>query len=537
MFCAKCGTSNADGAAFCKKCGNPLAKAPGATEQPAVQPVAQPTAQPAVQPVAQAAPAAQMAMGQPPIQQGQPGAYPPAGAAPMPYVPKPEGVLGAAWKDITSTPGWAKKVLILCLIGLIPILNFAVIGYALRWARELSFGQRAPMPEEIFRKKEISTGFFAELVRFALDSVAVMAALLVALVIGALIGFINPIAGFVVGVIMASLVALAAYIFWEPAVRAAIMRMTVVGYLESGFNIRKVFAAFKRAMGSLIGASLLPDIIVGAIQGLLVSILYGIMLGIIYAGASGMGGMRYGYSATNVATMVAGLGLGFILLATITMIVVSMLSTFAMLFSYRAVGHWAARNALDWADEADDKTVDSAEKVTVRGDVGPKANNGGAGAVMAAAPAAVAFGAQVANQVAPAPVQAAPAAIAPGDEGTMVIQDGSGLGVQAAPAQAGALPKGVTLIRKGNGKEYAITAFPATIGKGSAANVRIEDNDSISRVHARIKFTGSSYMVEDLGATNKTFLNGEELKEGQSTMLKDGDELGLASEVFTVKLA
>ena len=545
MFCAKCGTSNADGAAFCKKCGSPLGQAP------AQQAPQAPQVQPAAQPVAQAAPAAQMPYNQAPYQ--QPG-YPPA-AAPMPVAPKAEGVLGAAWKDITSTPGWVKKMLFLCLIGIIPILNFAVVGYAVRWARELSFGQRANMPTEIFRKKEISSGFFAELVRIALESAAIMVVGLGALLIGALIGIINAYAGIIVGFLVFCLACIALAIFWEPVVRGSIMRMTIVGYLESGFNIKKVFAAFKKAMGSLIGASIVPDIIVGAIQSLIAMILYGIMFGIMYASMSSMTGrgassMRYLMSG-NPAQLVMGIGLGIILLICIFAIFMSMLETFAMVFSYRAVGHWAARNAKEWAGEADDKTVDPAEKVEFRGDELKKANapagypgaapvGFAAGAVaaapMAAAPAPVPQGAPM---VAPAPqaVPAAAPAFGLADEGTTVLPVASPDDVTAAVAPVEQMAKGLRLERLATGKVYEVTSFPATIGKGSAANVRIDDNDSVSRVHARIKFLGSSYAVEDLGATNKTYLNGVELAEGSVSVLKEGDELRLSDEAFIIHLA
>ena len=167
MFCAKCGTDNEAEAAFCRMCGAPLGQTVTVN---ASQPGA-PTAQGAVPPT--------YGQPQPGVQQPYPqyGGMPPAA---QPARPQVEGVLGAAWKDITSTPGWIKKVIILCLIGLVPILNFAVIGYALRWARELSFGQRTSMPEEIFRKKEISTGFCGTLVSFALDCVVLILIMLVA---------------------------------------------------------------------------------------------------------------------------------------------------------------------------------------------------------------------------------------------------------------------------------------------------------------------------------------------------------------------
>lgn len=52
-----------------------------------------------------------------------------------------KGCVGAAWSDITSSQGWFKKILLLGLIMCVPILNFYVIGYCMRWARQLVLGK------------------------------------------------------------------------------------------------------------------------------------------------------------------------------------------------------------------------------------------------------------------------------------------------------------------------------------------------------------------------------------------------------------
>ena len=52
---------------------------------------------------------------------------------------------------------------------------------------------------------------------------------------------------------------------------------------------------------------------------------------------------------------------------------------------------------------------------------------------------------------------------------------------------------------------------------------------TISRRHARIRRRGASYFVEDLHSRNGTFVCGERLAPGAWHLLRDGDELGLAS--------
>lgn len=92
------------------------------------------------------------------------------------------------------------------------------------------------------------------------------------------------------------------------------------------------------------------------------------------------------------------------------------------------------------------------------------------------------------------------------------------------------------VLERASGDHLAVSSFPATVGKGSAANICIEGNSSISRVHVRISQAGGSLVVEDLGSTNGTFINGDCLAEGELVILHDGDELRLGKEAFTVRL-
>lgn len=93
----------------------------------------------------------------------------------------------------------------------------------------------------------------------------------------------------------------------------------------------------------------------------------------------------------------------------------------------------------------------------------------------------------------------------------------------------------MALIRE-RGTRYDITEFPATVGKGSAANVRIEGNTAISRVHLLVRYTGQCFAVEDKNSTNGTCINGNRLGPGELVKLKNGDKLKMGNEVFTVEI-
>ncbi len=67
----------------------------------------------------------------------------------------------------------------------------------------------------------------------------------------------------------------------------------------------------------------------------------------------------------------------------------------------------------------------------------------------------------------------------------------------------------------------------AVIGRQAGAADIIIDNDQVSRRHARVRFDGSRVVVEDLGSTNGTFVDGNRLAESQPTSLRTGKQLGV----------
>ena len=66
------------------------------------------------------------------------------------------------------------------------------------------------------------------------------------------------------------------------------------------------------------------------------------------------------------------------------------------------------------------------------------------------------------------------------------------------------------------------------IGRDAANSVAISDAE-VSRKHARLNFQGGKYVIEDLGSTNGTFVNGQRLSV--ATVLKSGDVVSLGEQI------
>jgi hypothetical protein len=70
----------------------------------------------------------------------------------------------------------------------------------------------------------------------------------------------------------------------------------------------------------------------------------------------------------------------------------------------------------------------------------------------------------------------------------------------------------------------------ALLGRGDGADIRLEDAFASSR-HARLVPQGDVIVLEDLGSTNGTYLNGEPLRGPQP--LHVGDQIKIGDSEFT----
>jgi pSer/pThr/pTyr-binding forkhead associated (FHA) protein len=70
----------------------------------------------------------------------------------------------------------------------------------------------------------------------------------------------------------------------------------------------------------------------------------------------------------------------------------------------------------------------------------------------------------------------------------------------------------------------------ALLGRGESADIRLEDTFASSQ-HARLVPQGDVMVIEDLGSTNGTYLNGEPLRGPQP--LHVGDNIRIGDSEFT----
>lgn len=78
------------------------------------------------------------------------------------------------------------------------------------------------------------------------------------------------------------------------------------------------------------------------------------------------------------------------------------------------------------------------------------------------------------------------------------------------------------------GHQLELGAEPVQIGRAADATLSLP-HPSVSRQHCRVWAENEHYYIEDLGSTNKTFLNGQAVMRAQ---LKDGDQIGVGNHAL-----
>jgi hypothetical protein len=73
-----------------------------------------------------------------------------------------------------------------------------------------------------------------------------------------------------------------------------------------------------------------------------------------------------------------------------------------------------------------------------------------------------------------------------------------------------------------------------TIGRDPGADLQIQDRFA-SGIHCRIHSRGNAYLLEDLGSTNGTFINGARVED--EVELQDLDEVGIGDTAFRFELS
>ena len=81
------------------------------------------------------------------------------------------------------------------------------------------------------------------------------------------------------------------------------------------------------------------------------------------------------------------------------------------------------------------------------------------------------------------------------------------------------------------GTVFALDGDQISIGRDSSNEIPVNDAE-ISRRHSRLSFKGGKYVVEDLGSTNGTFVNGQRLTGPH--VLKSGEVISLGEQIVFV---
>ena len=77
--------------------------------------------------------------------------------------------------------------------------------------------------------------------------------------------------------------------------------------------------------------------------------------------------------------------------------------------------------------------------------------------------------------------------------------------------------------------------FDPTVQTNPDVDLSYDDRESrnISRRHARVIGHEGNHLIEDLGSTNGTLVNGKRLRIGQKMLLRSGDQVTLGNHTFT----
>jgi pSer/pThr/pTyr-binding forkhead associated (FHA) protein len=78
------------------------------------------------------------------------------------------------------------------------------------------------------------------------------------------------------------------------------------------------------------------------------------------------------------------------------------------------------------------------------------------------------------------------------------------------------------------GTIYPLDAVEIVIGRDASNSVAINDAE-VSRKHAKLTLQDSGYLIQDLGSTNGTFINGQRITNSQ--LLKPGDAVTLGENI------
>lgn len=299
MFCPQCGSSVPDGASFCATCGASVAvSAPVADPVPAQQP--------------------QQAPGNPQYV----------------YVPAPKGCVSQAWSDITSSPNWIKRILLLMIMNCVPVLSLYTNGYIMQWGAEAAHGKGESLPVGTFNRKTILYGLIPVMlmVLFLLG-----ATVLLLLCVIPILGYIACLVGVVMGT---------AFYYM------ALLRVATTGKVASAFDLSELFRAYRKNLGSLVFSTFIPSLIGGLVSSIIALVIFSIAALVSYSSIEHMTSYTYTYLMSNPLALIT-FSTSFLVAFVFAFLIALLVQGFIELWTMRAVGHWVNRTVPEWAAEAE----------------------------------------------------------------------------------------------------------------------------------------------------------------------------------------
>ncbi|MCS7300417.1 MAG: FHA domain-containing protein, partial [Fimbriimonadales bacterium] len=83
------------------------------------------------------------------------------------------------------------------------------------------------------------------------------------------------------------------------------------------------------------------------------------------------------------------------------------------------------------------------------------------------------------------------------------------------------------------GQAFELAGDLVTIGREAIHPIALVNDMGVSRTHAQITRQGDQTLIEDLGSTNGTYVNG--IRITAPTPIKPGDTLQLGASLFRVE--